>query len=73
MIYYRVQIKLEPYKYQMNNALERLEAIAGTLTIFGAIILVQTESSVSLFDAILFVFIMVVNTYFIIFWTYCML
>jgi len=73
VIYYRVQIKLEPYKYQMNNALERLEAIAGTLTIFGAIILVQTESSVSLFDAILFVFIMVVNTYFIIFWTYCML
>jgi hypothetical protein len=73
IFYYRLQIKLEPYKYYMNNHLERIEMVSGSLTLFGGIIFTQTEDEVMIFNSILFIAIIVVNCYFILLWIYCLL
>ena len=69
-IFYRVQINLEPYKLKLNNGLERVEAIAGALTMFGGILFVSEEDEVQIFNIIIFLCIMVANFYFILLWIY---
>ena len=72
VVFYRVQIKLEPYKLPLNNVLERTEVIAGTFTLFGGVLYLG-EEAVVLFNVIVFFLIISLNFYFIIFWLYCML
>lgn len=72
VVFYRIQIKLEPYKLPLNNVLERTEVIAGTFTLFGGILYLE-EEAVMLFNAIAFFLIVALNFYFSIFWLYCML
>jgi len=72
-LFYRLQIRMEPYKNLINNQLERIEIIAGTFTLYGGIVFVQDQTHVNFIEIIVFILIMGINIYFVLFWIYCML
>ena len=72
LVIYRVQVYLKPYKVLMNNSLERLELVAGTLTLFGGILFIDDEN-VPLINIIVFFLILIVNFRFVLNWVYAMM
>jgi len=73
ILFYRLQVKLEPYKNKENNSLERIEIVAGALTLYGGILFVHEQTRVGFLESTIFILIMGVNIYFIMYWIYCML
>ena len=72
-LFYRLQIRMEPYKNLINNQLERIEIIAGIFTLYGGIVFVQDQTRINFIEIIVFILIMGINIYFILFWIYCLL
>jgi hypothetical protein len=73
VFFFRLQLRLVPYKYYLNNVLERAEITAGAFTLFGGMLFISEEDEVAVFNVVTFVAILSVNFYFITFWLYCML
>ena len=70
LAFFRLQIKLEPYKLSRNNKLERKEFIAGLLTMFGGTLFVDQKNKVELINLIVFVLVVAINMHFILYWIY---
>jgi len=54
----------------MNNSLERVEVVAGAFTLFGGVLYINEDDSVSVFNVIVFFLILIYNFYFILLWSY---
>jgi len=61
ILFYRLQISLEPYKYYMNNSLERSEMVSGAITLFGGLVFIQNDEELDIFNTILFLAIVIIN------------
>ena len=72
LVFFRLQIRLQPYKLPLNNVLERAEVIAGTFTLYGGLLYIG-KFDFALFNVIVFAIIILVNIYFVVFWLNCML
>jgi len=57
LLFYRLQVKFEPYKNKENNSLERVEIVSGTFTIYGSILLVHEQTRVGFIESIVFILI----------------
>ena len=66
---YRLQLKLKPYKYDENNYLEQHAINSGAVTILWGIIFSQS-SSYTLFNTLVFIFMIGVNSIFIVLWVF---
>ena len=66
---YRLQLRLNPYKYEENNYLEQYAINAGTLTILWGLIFIQSNSY-TLFNTLALVFMIFVNSAFILLWVF---
>ena len=69
----RIQIFLDPYKLKINNHWEYLSYSASWVTLFGGILFVTDVTRVQLIDVWMFIFIIIINIYFILFWMHLML
>ena len=66
---YRIQLKLNPYKYNENNNLEQHAINSGTVTIFWGIIFAQDKMN-TFFVMLALVLLITVNSVFIILWVF---
>ena len=72
VIFLRVQLRLDPYKLSANNEWEYLSFVASWTTLFGGILYVTDVVRVGFVDIIAFIVIVIINIYFILFWTFLM-
>ena len=72
VIFLRIQLHLDPYKLFANNECEYLSFVASCTTLFGGILYVTDVVRVGAVDIIAFIVIVIVNIYFILFWSYLM-
>lgn len=61
LAFYRLQLKIQPYKNKLNNRLERTEAIAGAFTLYGGTLFVNEDNEVAVFNSIIFILIIIAN------------
>jgi len=75
VILFRIQQYLHPYKMEENNQIEMLAVITGLVTLFGAIIFIDTDSETDVEFLKLFslIVIILVNSYFILRWLHLLL
>ena len=66
---YRLQLRLKPYKYEENNYLEQHAINSGTITILCGLIFAQS-GNYTLFNTLALVFMIFVNSMFIILWIF---
>ena len=67
---FRIQVKLQPYKDEKNNEIEILALLAGTLTLFSGLVFSSDEEQKLVLNAIILIFVMVINLSFLINWSY---
>ena len=68
---FRIQIKLKPYVYPLNNECELISSVATGLTILGGLVF-TSSGTVPIFDLLIFMLIAFANFKFFLFWTYLM-
>ena len=73
VVFYRIQVYLEPYKLPINNKIERSELVAGTFTMFAGTLFANEADSVDLINVIVFFTVLIVNLKFLVFWIYAVL
>ena len=67
---FRIQVKLQPYKDEKNNEIEILALLAGTLTLFSGLVFSSDEEQKPVLNAIILIFVMVINLSFLVNWAY---
>lgn len=71
---FRVQLRLQPYKYIENNYIEMLAITTGIVTLFGGILFIEeSDSSVEFVQLFALIIILLMNIYFILRWIHLML
>ena len=70
IIMLRIQIRLVPYKFEVNNFLEQGMIITGSITLFWGLIFINESSSVGLFSTFAFLVILISNIYFFVLWLF---
>jgi uncharacterized membrane protein len=77
IIIFRVQQKLKPYKLEENNQIEIFAIMAGMLTLFGALLFIESSDgdteSVAFLQTFSLICIMCINVYFILRWVHLFL
>ena len=73
LVFYRIQIKLQPYKLNLNNSIERLEMTTGMFTLFGGILFTDFDQKQDTLNSIVLILIIIVNINFILNWFFMML
>ena len=66
----RLQIHLQPYKLSRTNKLERKEMIAGIMTMFGGTLFIEEKDVIPEINLAVFLFVVVLNIHFILYWVY---
>ena len=66
----RIQIVLKPYKLKVNNEVENASMVGVGFTIFGGLLFMKGQATVSFIEAFAFILIITINTVYIMFWVY---
>ena len=66
----RIQIRLAPYKFEINNFLEQEMIITGSITLFWGLIFINESSSVALFSTFALLVMLISNIYFVVLWLF---
>ena len=69
----RVQLRLQPYKQEINNKLEMEAMTTGTATLFWGVLFVSDSNSFVAITTAILVVIIVMNSRFFILWFLCMI
>ena len=69
----RVQLRLQPYKQELNNKLEMEAMTTGTATLFWGVLFVSDSQSFSAITTLILIVIIVMNWRFILLWVLCMI
>ena len=69
----RVQLRLQPYKHELNNKLEMEAMTTGTATLFWGVLFVSDSQGFSAITTLILIVIIVMNWRFIIIWLLCMI
>ena len=70
VIIMRLQQFIKPYKYYINNDLELSAINAGVVTLLCGVIFSQTQTNYDIFNTIALVFLVLVNSVFILQWVF---
>jgi hypothetical protein len=73
VVFLRLQIALKPFKLELNNEWELLSYMASLITLFGGLLYVTDVLRLKSVDLFAFFVILLINVYFLLFWTYLML
>ena len=68
----RIQVNLQPYKYELNNKLEIEAMITGTATLFTGVLFTSDDTDLVLVILFVLVLIIIINVRYILFWLFCM-
>ena len=72
IILIRVQMRLQPYKNELNNKLEIDAMVTGCATLFGGVLFVSDEDNFAIVITFILIAIIILNIKFLIHWCFCM-
>ena len=68
----RLQIRLQPYKQELNNKIEMEAMITGTATLFWGVLFVSDSQNFTVISSMILVVIILMNVRFFLLWLLCM-
>ena len=68
----RVQMRIHPYKLELNNKLEIEAIITGSATLFWGVLFVSDDNDLAILVVFILLIIIALNIKFLLFWCFCM-
>ena len=72
VLFWRLQIRLQPYKDKENNKIEVMGILAGLITLYWALVFVVEGESLTTIYNLSLLFLFIVNIAFLLNWFYCL-